>query len=50
MVDPVTGESYEPILTKISSFLAWNLKFTGVKASVNSYYLIHAKMLNLLIS
>jgi hypothetical protein len=43
LVDPVTGESYEPILAQIASFLACNLNTTGVKASGNSYYHIHAK-------
>lgn len=42
MLDPITGASYEPVLSSIAKFLSVNLTVTGIKASGNSYYHIHA--------
>lgn len=42
MTSPTTGVSYEPLLSTIANFLSTNLTTTGVKASGNSYYHIHA--------
>jgi hypothetical protein len=42
MLDPITKESYESILTKVASFLNCNLLIREQKSTGNKYYTIGA--------